>query len=910
MSLREYWQKRDFDITSEPRGEVTKPGKSLAYYIQRHHARRLHYDFRLELDGTLKSWAVPKGPSLDPTDKRLAVHVEDHPLSYGTFEGQIPAGQYGAGEVVLWDKGVWKPIGDVEKGYRSGNLKFELQGEKLSGKWALVRMGKAGQDNERQENWLLIKEHDEVARSHDEYQITEARPESVLKIKTKNFSTKTMIKNTIKTVTKKSPANTSIKTTVPTIKTTELTAKMQPQLATLVKSAPSGDEWLCEIKYDGYRALTRLEKGKAVIYTRNGNDWTSHWPKLVPVLKDLPVETAWLDGEVVAFENGKINFAALQNYQGDSANIQLKYYVFDIVHLNGQDLSELPLVDRKALLKTLLESVGYDSPVIYSDHIVGNVAQVFKQACQQGLEGVVIKRADSTYTQARSQSWLKLKCVQRQEFVIGGYTEPEGERKGFGALLLGWYNEAGELVYAGRVGTGFNQQNLAHLYERMQQHETAKPAFIKPPRGRDVLGVHWLKPVMVAEVNFAEWTPDGSVRHASFVSLRDDKKANQITREQAIKPQELKNPESESALADAVEASSSTKLTTKAKSLKVKAADVKAKKTVPKEKVQSTKDTDNNMKAKPMKAESAKSIKQEKVKDQEGDYVAGIKISHPERVIFSAGKITKLELAQYYEAAERWIMPHIMDRPLSLLRCPEGADKECFFQKHLGELTLKHVDKIAIPGNDHGDYLVVRDISGLVELAQMGVIEFHTWGSTTEHIQQPDRIIFDLDPDPAVPWAKVIEGARLVEYLLVNLGLDCYLKTTGGKGLHIVVPIMPEHDFPVIKEFSKSIANHLAETIPTHFVAVMSKAKRKDKIFVDYLRNGEEATAIAAFSVRAREGGPISVPIRWEDLNEAVPSNFYNIKNIYDRLLTNDDPWESYFSSQQKITDEMLHTFD
>lgn len=936
MSLKKYWQKRDFSITSEPRGAVTKPGKTLAFYIQRHHARRLHYDFRLELDGTLKSWAVPKGPSFDPSDKRLAVHVEDHPLSYGTFEGDIPAGQYGAGQVVLWDRGEWLPLGDPRKGYRDGNLKFELHGEKLAGKWALVRMGRKNQEKDEQENWLLIKEHDAFERSHDEYQVTEARPESVLKLKAKKAAkTPTELKENTKenikdkaTSQAKAPSKTAkLKAAAKTVaqaisqvklKKTVLPEQLRPQLATLVKSAPSGDDWLCEIKYDGYRALTRIEKlsskqQQVRIFTRNGNDWTAHWPPLAEALEALPVESAWLDGEVVAIQDGKISFGALQNYDdhakggkaksGQKASqVQLCYYLFDIVHLNGQDLSQLPLLERKALLKTLLETLNPAGPILYSEHIVGHVAEVFKQACDNQLEGVVIKRADATYAQTRSQNWLKLKCVQRQEFVIGGYTDPEGARTGFGALLLGWYNADGELMYAGRVGTGFNQQNIAAIEARMQKLETARPAYVNPPKGYEAKGVHWLKPQLVGEVKFAEWTTEGSVRHAAFIALRDDKKPQDITRETAVKPQALTGAAEDNSDNDADQTAEPAKQAKKAKKAE-KAKPMKSAKAKPA-------DTAPATSAKPSKKGAAMD-NTATPDDRAASVVAGITISHPERVVFSQGNITKLALAQYYASVEQWIMPHIVNRPLSLLRCPEGAAKECFFQKHLGELTLKYVEKLTIPGNDNGAYLIVRDIRGLIELVQMGVIEFHTWGSTTAAIHQPDRMIFDLDPDPAVGWPQVMEGAKLVQYLLSNLGLECFLKTTGGKGLHVVVPIKPEHDFAVIKEFSKSIANHLAETIPSHFVAVMSKAKRKDKIFIDYLRNGEEATAIAAFSVRAREGAPISVPIDWSELSEDLPSNYFNVENILPRLLDlKEDPWLLYERSEQVITDKMLHTFD
>ncbi len=865
MSLQKYWLKRDFKETPEPRGEVKKSTKSLSYFIQRHHATRLHYDFRLELNGTLKSWAVPKGPSLDPADKRLAVHVEDHPISYGTFEGQIPSGQYGAGKVILWDKGQWIPLGDPEKGYREGNLKFELQGEKLSGKWALVKMKSRPDESGDKENWLLIKEKDDEAKVGDESHITDLRPESVLHVK-----------KSVKSKANQATASLA-KEHIATLISIPLPAQISPQLATLVKTAPTGDDWLSEVKYDGYRALSRIQDSKAVIYTRNGNDWTRHWPQIAELLAKLPIDEAWLDGEVVAIKDGKINFGALQNYDSAHKNlgIELKYYIFDLVYLNGQDISHFPLLDRKSLLKEILSSQSKDSMLQYSDHVVGHAKQAFEKACKEGIEGIVIKQSSSPYVQARNHNWLKLKCSQRQEFVIGGFTDPEGSRQGFGALLLGYYNDKKELRYAGRVGTGFNGDMIDKLAARFKPLTQSHAAFINPPKGYEAKGVHWLQPKLVAEVNFAEWTADGIVRHASFVEMRDDKPAEQIVREV---PADVKAIESKEAPA-MKEAQSTPHAKPKLadKTTSKKAADVS--KTDPK--ISTT------------------------------NIVHDVTISHPERIIYTPESITKLNLAEYYLSVERWLMPHLIGRPLSLLRCPDGTEKECFFQKHLDDFKLKHIQKIAVDTDDKGKYLIANNISAVIELAQMGVIELHTWGSTSKAIHKPDRFIFDLDPDPGVPWEKVIEGASLVRYLLENMGLDCYLKTTGGKGLHIVVPIKPEHEFPVIKAFTKSIAIHLTETIPTHFVAVMSKEKRKDKIFIDYLRNGEEATAIAAYSLRARPGAPISVPLDWDELNKDLKSDSFTMQNIHERLLDlSTDPWQKYFTTQQVITGEMLNTFE
>ncbi len=905
MSLQKYWQKRDFDITPEPRGKVTKSAEALNYYIQRHHATRLHYDFRLELNGTLKSWAIPKGPSLNPTDKRLAVHVEDHPLSYGTFVGQIPKGQYGAGQVVLWDKGIWLPIGDPEKGYKEGNLKFELQGVKLAGKWALVRMKPRADDDSGKENWLLIKEKDDEAKEGDDSHITDLRPESVLKIKGKKAAANKDLQ-----LSQHLPAKPRLTYPVKEkLSKTKLPDFLSPELATLVKSAPVGDEWISEVKFDGYRALSRIAHSKAVIYTRNGNDWTRHWPAIAEQLAKLPVDEAWLDGEVVAIKDGKINFGALQNYEANNHGIQLKYYLFDLIHLNGQDISHFPLEDRKALLKEILSSQSQDSLLQYSEHIVGHAKDAFKSACEQGIEGIVIKNRTAPYVQARNHNWLKLKCSQRQEFVIAGFTEPEGSRQGFGALLVGYYNEKKELIYAGRVGTGFNTERINKLSKRLKALVIETPAFKNPPKGYEARGVSWLKPQLVCEVNFAEWTADGIVRHASFIEMRDDKPAQQISREQAVNVKAIEVEES--SVREVAVKESSNKLKTESSEKIDKKTSPKTSENRPTEN-ESVKNKSSQNKSSEIKSSEIKpndKSMEKKIADS-SNTIMGIAISHPERIVYAPEKLTKLNVAEYYQAVEKWLMPHLIGRPLSLLRCPDGTEKECFFQKHLDDFRLKHIQKIDVDANDKGKYLIANNISAVIELVQMGVIELHTWGSTIEDLHKPDRFIFDLDPDTAVPWEKVIEGASLVRYLLDNLGLKSFLKTTGGKGLHIVVPIKPEHDFPVIKAFTKGIATHLAKTIPTHFIDVMSKEKRKNKIFIDYLRNGEEATAIAAYSLRARPTAPISVPLRWDELNADLKSYSFNMQNIYERLLNlSHDPWEDYFTTQQIITTQMLETF-
>jgi bifunctional non-homologous end joining protein LigD len=859
MTLQTYWRKRDFKATPEPRGKEAKSKGTLSFFIQRHHARRLHYDFRLELNGTLKSWAVPKGPSLNPSDKRLAVHVEDHPLDYGPFEGEIPAHQYGAGKVVLWDKGIWIPIGNPDEGYAKGHLKFTLDGHKLHGNWALVRMGKSDEDTSEKENWLLIKEKDEEAKSGDEANITELRPESVAKAKVRTSAKEGL---TAKTSIKAKAGHDKLKAAANTL-AAAMPEIMAPQLATLVDKAPDDDRWLSEIKYDGYRALSRIDHSKIVIYTRAGNDWTTKWPAIAKGLSELAVDQAWLDGEVVALlEDGSSSFQALQNFDSDvksarKNNARLVYYVFDLLYLNGLDISELPLVDRKLLLKELLSTLEADSPIIFSDHIAGNAPAVFKGACKQGLEGIIVKQADAAYFHGRSLSWQKVKCLQEQEFVIGGYTDPEGSRTGFGAIVLGVYDDTGKFIYSGRVGTGFDNKTINELAKKFRALTVSKTPFDQPPTGKDAHGVHWVKPALVAKVKFMQWTDAAVIRHASFIALREDKVPKEIRRERAVNEPSVDTGDKEKS-------------------------------------------------APPNKSASAKPLKPHAGNNE--PVIAGVHLTHPDKVLFSARQETKLDLAHYYQAIEEWIMPHLVDRPLALVRCPQGSEKECFFQKHFNESSSELVQQVTIPGN--GIYMMANNLAALMGLVQMGVLELHTWGSRQSHLNQPDRITMDLDPDPSLPWIKVVEGAQLVKFLLENIGLASFVKTTGGKGLHVVVPIRPELDFVEIKAFAKSIAEHLAKTLPDHFVANMSKKKRTGKIFLDYLRNGVEATAIAGYSTRARADAPISTPVAWDELSEDLHADSFNLGNILERLdKLKKDPWADYPKTKQRVTATMIRTF-
>jgi len=849
-ALDRYHAKRDFSITPEPSGHaqsVRRQGKQaspegLQFFIQRHHARRLHYDFRLELDGVLKSWAVPKGPSLDPHDKRLAVRVEDHPFDYGTFEGDIPAHQYGAGHVVLWDRGQWQPHGDPQAGLRKGHLSFLLTGEKLQGRWALVRMGKPAEDGK--ENWLLIKEEDDAARTGAAAAITDLRPESVKDQGDTPSAGKAIAPSPVQSM-------------------SDMPERMDAQLATLADTAPQGEEWLSELKFDGYRGLCRIENGRAAIHTREGLDWSHRWPILVEALAKLPVDQAWIDGEVVALDaEGRVSFEALQNLvRGDrqQANgIRLALYAFDLLYLNGHDVRELPLHQRKELLREVIPGGDEHGLLLYSEHIAGHADEVFRHACQHGMEGIVVKRADAPYSGRRDRNWIKVKCEHRQEFVIAGYTEPAGQRSGFGAILVGVHDEQGQLQYAGRVGTGFDERLLGSMLKQFRQREQDQPAFVNPPTGQQRRGVHWLKPELVAEVKFAQWTKSGILRHGSFVALREDKAPEEIVRETPGSASDEVRPEHAEAKPKAPARRSAQDL------------------------------------SRPVTVE-------------------GVKLTHPGKILFPDTGLTKLELARYYQSVAPWILPELKQRPLSLVRCPDGHAGKCFFQKHTGQGMPDAIETIEVPeGEGKARYMMVNDVAGLVATVQMGVLELHAWGATGRALDKPDRVVFDLDPAPDVPWDTVVEGAQLVRGLLEELGLSCLLKTSGGKGLHVMVPIRPEHDWDVIKDWAHRLAAHLARLLPDRFVTRMSKAARTGKIFIDYLRNAPGATTVVAYSVRARDGAPVSVPITWEELEQGVQADHFRVSTMRKRLesLSHSDPWADFNKSPQRLTRAMLDAFD
>ena len=846
-ALDEYKRKRDFSATPEPDEPVSRRrGKAkahaLQYCIQKHDASHLHYDFRLELDGTLKSWAVPKGPSLNPKDRRLAVEVEDHPLSYASFEGSIPQGHYGAGDVIVWDRGIWAPQDDPREGLKKGRLKFQLDGEKLSGSWNLVRTSMQG----KKAQWFLIKSRDEAAR--DDYDIVAEQPDSVLSERSlipRRRGGKRDEKAPVTKTSRRRPRK-DVQVELAGARAARLPATLKPQLATLVESAPDGD-WRYEIKFDGYRILARIEDGAVRLFTRNGHDWSARMPHQVKALAALGLQSAWLDGEmVVTGEGGVPDFQALQNAFEVGRSEEILYYLFDVPYLNGMDLREVALEQRRAALAAVLQH--NDSPLLrFSEDFSEDPQSILNSACQMQLEGMIGKRAGSAYVGRRSSSWIKLKCQNRQEFVIVGYTAPKGSRSAFGALLLALHDpDSGALRYAGKVGSGFSESSLQAIHAQLKALHAGKPELLNAPGGSEVRGVHWLKPSLVCEVAYAEMTRDGVIRHSVFRGLRSDKPARAVTGERA--------------------AAGAPRQTKKAATRGSTAASV----------------------------------------DAPGVDAAQIRISHPERVIDASSGVSKLAVAQYYARVAPWLLADLARRPLALVRAPDGIAGEQFFQKHVGGRAMPHVGQLQHP-DEKKPLLLLETPQALIGAAQMSVIELHAWNATAPRLDRPDRFVLDLDPDPALPWKRMLEATRLTLTLLDELGLESFLKTSGGKGMHIVVPIERRLDWDVVKSFSQAIAQYMAKLMPAQFSAVSGPKNRVGKIFIDYLRNGRGATSVAAYSLRAREDLPVSVPIYREELDDLKGAGQWTIRNLFQRLdeLAGDDPWAALPGTRQNITAQM-----
>lgn len=777
--LEKYNEKRDFTVTPEP-PPVSKPSsKVLKFGVQKHDARRLHYDLRLEHAGAMLSWAVPKGPSLDPAEKRLAVHVEDHPLDYIYFEGIIPKGEYGAGTMVVWDIGEWEPEMDVDEMMAKGEMKFKLRGQRLQGAWTLIRL------NKDEKNWLLIKERDKYAVKGDADGLVTRSTGSILKPKSLD-----------------PPLD---------------RRAFRPQLAQVAPKVPLGNKWIHEVKFDGYRITAWNDGGEIVLQSRNGLDWTYRFKDIAKALKDMPEGTV-LDGEIVIVKDtGATDFGALQEWLKTGKGTKPIYCVFDLLQDRGENITRLPLIDRKGLLKTALkEFAGDKHQILFSEHMVGHGNDFFKAAANAGLEGIMSKLADSPYIQSRSSSWLKSRCIKQDEFVVGGFTEPGGTRSGLGALLVGQYDDKGTLVYAGRVGTGFNEKTLDTLRRTLDQLVISERAMVDvdPVEAK---GAIWVQPQLVAQVKYTEQTKQGRLRHPVFLGLREDKEAQHVKRAEPI---EVKVP---------------------------------------------------------------------------------IKVSSPDKVLFPDTGLTKGALAEYYTIVADRMLPYVKDRPLALLRCPEGIQNECFVQKHSTQGMPDHI--LAEFDDEIG--LIARDVKGLVTLVQFGMIEMHPWGSHLKTLDQPDLMVFDLDPDPSVEWPVVVQAAQVVGEFLKTMDFVPFVKTSGGKGLHVMVPIKKGPDWEEFKSFSRSVAETLDRMVPGHFVTTVSKAKRKNKILIDYLRNGRGATSVGVYSVRAREGAPVSVPVTWEQLPKLSSPAQFTVDNVRDWLPSeSDDPWAAMPKSAKPITEK------
>ena len=816
-NLDDYNSKRNFDKTKEPEGNNEKSNNPLRFVIQYHQASRTHFDFRLEWKGVLLSWAVPKGPSFDTLDKRLAVEVEEHPIEYSNFEGNIPKDEYGGGVVMLWDEGYWEPQVDVDSGLKEGSLKFILNGKRLKGKWALVRMNAKAEKPEK--NWLLIKEKDQYTQKQN------GISEFITSIRTGRAMDEIKEGKFVDTVGSKNPFD-----------------KVDVQLAKLVNKVPEENNWLYELKYDGYRIVAYLEGGNVRLMTRNGHDFTMQFKTVADSLIGwVDRKTMILDGEIAILDtNGKTDFQALQKYIKNPTGDVLVYTIFDLLALSGSDLRNNPLIERKILLEILLR----DAPgnLHFSSHTSGKGKEIFLAACQANMEGIICKKADSIYSGTRNGDWLKIKCENRQEFVIGGFALTNNKKSGVSAILLGVYDGA-KLICVGRAGTGFADKNIKELSEKFKDITSNKPHFFNVPEQRNDETITWLEPSLVAEIKFAEWTDQNLLRQASYKGLRTDKDPRDVKREWA---------EDESMLDE-----------------------------------------------KPENEEKNNEPNHRSI------IINKVRLTSPDKLIFEDDGITKQDVAQYYVKMADRLMPYMENRILSILRCPEGQGRECFYQKHLDQPSAG-IGKISVieKSGETGDYFYIKDVHGLLTAVQMGTVEFHTWGSQVDHLEMPDMITFDLDPDDGLGLERVREGVRDMKIILDELSLVSYLKTSGGKGYHVVIPVEPFANWDIVRNFAKLTATAMEQRWPDRYTSNPRKEQRKGKIFIDWIRNGRGATSVAPYSLRARKGAPVSMPIRWDELDLLTPNGI----NMMDALkrITEKDPWKDFFQTKQRLKGDVM----
>jgi bifunctional non-homologous end joining protein LigD len=841
-ALAKYQSMRDFNKTAEPTGrEKAAPAPQLRYVIQKHAATRLHYDFRLELNGTFRSWAVTRGPSLDPSEKRLAVEVEDHPLDYGDFEGTIPKGQYGGGTVMLWDRGYWAPEGDADKMLAKGDLKFVLEGDKLHGGWVLVRMRNDKYKSKRN-NWLLIKHKDKYAKTGDgekilgkDHSVASGRAMAAIEkgngAKPKPFMRAKAFKADAvwNSKAKKNDDDESIKP----VKATTLPKFIEPQLCRLVERPGSGGNWVHEVKFDGYRMQLRMEGGKAALRTRKGLDWTAKFAAIAKVAAKLP--DCIIDGEICALDhNGAPDFAALQAALSDGKSDALIFFAFDLLFAEGEDLRKLPLTARKERLEALLRK--HNASLRFVEHFSSGGDAVLQSACRMNLEGIVSKRADAPYRSGRGDDWTKAKCRAAHEVVIGGWSTTAGK---FRSLLVGVHG--GEhFIYVGRVGTGYSAPKVKQLMPRLKDMATKTSPFTGKGAPRHESGVHWLKPELVAEIEFAGWTGDGMVRQAAFKGMRADKPADEVQAETPKKTRKLAEP-----------------------------------KAAPK--------TTKN-----------------------GNVVMNVPISHPDKALWpdaGDGKpVTKLELAQYYEAIGDWMLPHIKGRPCSIVRAPDGINgDQHFFQRHAMTGQSSLLEQVKVSG-DRKPYLQIDRVEALAAVAQSGGLELHPWNCAPGKPEQPGRFVFDLDPAPGLDFNDVVTAAKELKDRLEKLGLVPFAKTTGGKGLHVVTPFKADKGigWKEAKAIAREICVRMAADSPDKYLINMSKARRTGKIFLDYLRNDRMATAVAPLSSRARAGATVSMPLEWSAIKNGLDPARFTVRTAPD-LIAKSKAWKDYARSERPL---------
>ena len=905
MALELYRKKRKFGVTAEPRGRKGRRDGN-RYVIQKHAARRLHYDLRLELDGVMKSWAVTRGPSLDPGEKRLAVQVEDHPIEYNSFEGTIPQGEYGGGTVMIWDRGQWIPEGDPHKGYAKGHLDFVLEGRKLRGRWHLVRM--RGRDRDRHENWLLIKGRDDEARSGRRGDILEeellsvasgrsmdeiaagkgkkrvwhsnrsairsaadARPQTQREFRAElQAQSKSRLKTREQRSSAKPTAHKSAAKRKSTAKAAMSVAARRsaepvrsnrrrsglpdfvlPSLATLHSTPPDGTEWIHEIKFDGYRIESRLDHGKVRLLTRKQLDWTHRFQRIAKAVAALPADTALLDGElVVENENGISSFSLLQTDLKDGRENRFVYWIFDLLHLDGRNFTNEPLTVRKAALRGLLKNQPRNGPLRYTEDFEERGSTIFKHSCELGLEGIVSKLRDAPYRSGRSENFIKTKCHNAQEFVVAGFTPSTAMPNAVGALTVA-FNERGKLRYAGRLGTGYTHATARDLWRRLSALRIHRPSLVLPKDERRK-NVIWVRPELVVEAEFRGLTHDGLLRQASFKGLREDKPAVEVVRE------------------------------------------TPAEETMPAKQRQMRKSADR----KPVQSEAKQSQPSAGGKSGGGHVeVAGVHLTHPDRVYWADVGVTKEDLAAYYQGVWKLMASHLVDRPLAIVRCPDGIAGECFFQKHIAS-NIKDSPLRRVVGSKEHDVIAVEKLSDLIELAQFGALEIHVRGSRLGRLEFCDRIVFDLDPGESVDWKQIVAAAQEIRDRLKAQKLTSFAKLSGGKGIHVVVPVTGA-DWNATKRFTARIAAAMTADSPQRYLAKMTKSLRQGKIFIDYFRNSREATSVAIYSTRARAGAPISMPLSWEALARSTAGNQFTVLNWKKHL--NADPWVEIGKVRQKL---------